>query len=62
MVINKKTSKVQKFCALQIIYFFIEIGRKVCISSSYDSVTSSHGITESSIILDKYFPFSQIHV
>ena len=32
------------------------------VSSSYDSIISSHVITESSIILAKYFPFSQLHV
>ena len=32
------------------------------VSSSYDSIISSHIIAESSIILAKYFPFSQLHV
>ena len=31
-------------------------------SSLYDSITSSHIIAESSIILAKYFPLSQLHV
>ena len=43
------------FCKL---YFF----SLKFISSSYESITSSHVITESSIILAKYFPFSQLHV
>ena len=34
----------------------------VFISSSYDFITSSQIIAESSIILAKYFPFSQLHV
>ena len=32
------------------------------VSSSYDSITSSHIINELSIILAKYFPFAQLHV
>ena len=34
----------------------------IFISSSYDSITSSQIVTESSIIHAKYFPFSQLHV
>ena len=34
----------------------------VFISSSYDFITSSQIIAESSIILAKYFPFLQLHV
>ena len=34
----------------------------VFISSLYDSITSWQIIAESSIILAKYFPFSQLHV
>ena len=47
MVTNKKTGK---------------ISWNSCFSSSYDFITSSQIITESSIILAKYFPFQQIHV
>ena len=32
------------------------------VSPSYDIITSSQIIAESSIILAKYFPFSQLHV
>ena len=28
----------------------------------YDSIISSHIIAESSVVLAKYFPFSQLHV
>ena len=30
--------------------------------SSYDSIVSSHIIAESSKVLTKYFPFSQLHI
>ena len=32
------------------------------VSSSYDSIISSHTTVESSIILATYFSFSQLHV
>ena len=32
------------------------------VSSSYDSIVSSHIIAKSSIILAKYFSFPQLHV
>ena len=51
MVINKNTRKIYKFCVLQFVLFsFKFIG------------IASHIIAESSIILAKYFPFSQLHV
>ena len=62
MVINKKASKTQKFCVLQVIFFSLKFVGIVFISSSYNFITSSYLITESSIILAKYFPFSQLHV
>ena len=62
MVRNKKTSKKWKFCPLQVIQFSLKLVWIVFISSSYDSITSLHVITESYIILAKYFPFLQISV
>ena len=61
MVINEELSKIQKLCVLQVIFFSLKVFGIVFISSSYDSITSSHVITVT-IILAKYFPFSQIHV
>ena len=52
-----------RFFILKIAFFvlkFVVITNFV--SSSYDSIISSHVITKSSIILAKYFPFSQLHV
>ena len=57
MVINKKASKIYKFCVLQVIFFSLEFVGTVFVSS----LISSHLITESSIILAEYFPFSQLH-
>ena len=52
MVINKNTSKLYKFCALQVIHFSLKfVG--IVISSSYHSVTSSQIIPEPSIIFAK---------
>ena len=59
MVINKEDSKVQKFFVLQIAFLSIKFVLTVFVSSS---ITSSHVITESSIILAKYLPFSQLQV
>ena len=42
--------------------FLIKICWNSFFSSSYDFITSSHIIAESSIILAKYFTFSKIHV
>ena len=42
--------------------FLLKLVGIAFVSSSYDSVNSSHVFTESSIMLAKYFPFSQLHV
>ena len=58
MVIDKKTSKIWNFFVLHVYFFplkFVEFYFVV-------SITSSHLITESSIIFAKYLPFSQRHV
>ena len=62
MVVNKKKSKIQKFYVLQITFFLLKLVGILLISSLYDSTTSSQIIAESSIILEKYLPFSQLHV
>ena len=43
-------------------FLFIKICWNSFVSSSYDSITSSQIITESSVVHAKYFPFSQLHV
>ena len=43
-------------------FFSLKFVGTVFISSPYDSITSSHVITESSIILAKYLSFSQLLV
>ena len=58
MIINKKASKIQKFCLLQVIFFSLKFVGIVFVSS----VISSQAITESLIIIAKYFPFLQLHV
>ena len=45
MVINEELSKIQKLCVLQVIFFSLKVFGIVFISSSYDSITSSHVIT-----------------
>ena len=62
MVINKKTSKLLKFDASQVIFFSLKFVEIFFVFSSYHSITSSQIIAESSIILARYFPFSQLHV
>ena len=62
MVINKKGSKTYKVCVLQVIFCFVKICWNSFYFFTYDSITSSIAITESSIILAKYFSFWQIHV
>ena len=52
--LNKNASKILKFCVLQVIFFI-----KVFVSSLQNSITSSHIRAESSIIIAKYFLFSQ---
>ena len=44
------------------IFFASKFVGTVFVCSFYDSVTSSHVITESSVILAKYFLFWQLHV
>ena len=53
--------KYRIFCVSEVAFFSLRFVRIVFISSSYDSITSSQIIAESSIILAKNFPFSQIH-
>ena len=58
MVNDKKTSKIQKFCIVEVVFVSLKFVGKVFVSS----IISSYVITESSIILAKYFSFSQLHV
>ena len=58
MVINKKTSKIQKFFVLEVAFFT----KNCSIFVSLASIFLSQVITESSIILAKYLPFLQLHV
>ena len=61
-----------KFCILQVIFFSLKFAGTGFASSSFDlallfdlasaSIISSHIIAESSIVLAKYFPFSQLQV
>ena len=51
-----------RFFILKIAFFVLKFVVLAFVSSSYDSIISSHVITKSSIILAKYFPFSQLHV
>ena len=55
LVINKKVSKIFGFTGYLFSLKFIEI---VVVSSIISALT----ITELSIILSKYLPFSQLHV
>ena len=48
--------KKKKICVLQVAFFSLKF-----VSSSYDSITSSHLIAELPIILAQYFLFSQLH-
>ena len=56
MVINENASKIYKFCVLQVAFFSLKFVYLVSF------IISSHVITESSIKLAKYFPFSQLQV
>ena len=49
-------------CVFRATYFSLKFVAIVFISLSCDSITSSQIILESSIILTKYSPFSQLHV
>ena len=51
-----------RFFILKIAFFVLKFVVVVFVSSSYDSIISSHVINKSSIILAKYFPFPQLHV
>ena len=62
IVINKNTSKIYKVCILQVAFFSLKVVDIVFVSSSYDSMISSHEIVEPSIKLAKYFTFLQLHV
>ena len=61
--------KYKNFCVLQITFFSLKFVGIVFVSSSSfrlslvsKSITSSQIIAESSVILAKYFQFSQIHL
>ena len=68
MVINKTASKIYKIFVLQILQFYNLFFGIVFVSSSFDLASASasrislHVITESSIILAKYFPLLPLHV
>ena len=47
---------------LQVAFFSLKFVKIVFVSSSYDSIISSHVVTESSVILGKSFPLSRLHV
>ena len=49
--------KYRNFAFSRLLFFSLKF-----VSFSYDSIVSSHIIAELSIILAKYFPFSQLHV
>ena len=51
-----------KFWALQVAFFSVKFVGIVFISSSDDSTISADLSIELSMILAKYFPFSQLHV
>ena len=63
MVVNKKVSKIKKFFVLQFTFFSLKFVGTVFVGIVFvSSIIPSHVITESSIKLAKYFPFSQLHV
>ena len=59
MLISKKASKILKLFVLQIAFFSLTSFNCYC---SFFNNFITHIITESSVILAKYFPLSQIHV
>ena len=61
LILIKREVKVDFFCFTGCNFLLKFVGT-VSVSSSYDSIISSHVITESSIILAKYFLFSQLCV
>ena len=68
MVTNIKASKIYKFFVLQVTFFLLKFVGMLFAGNVFvgailvPSVTSSRIITESSIILLAYLPFSQVHV
>ena len=57
--------KYRNFALFHVVFFslkFVLSYDLASASSLYDSITSSHIIAESSIILAKYFPLPQLHV
>ena len=52
-------AKYRNFSVLQITFFSSKFVGTVFVSLSYDPISSSCKITESSIVLAKYFPFSK---
>ena len=54
--------KYKNFCVLQVAFFFSLRSVGIVFVFSHDPITLSQIIVESSIILAKYFPFSQLHV
>ena len=53
---------MSNFCILQVAFFSFKFVGIVFVSSWYDSVTSLHAISKSSVILANYFQFSLPHV
>ena len=60
MIINKNVSGIQKVCVLQVLSFSVKPIEIIFVSLWHGSIVSSHIITESLIILTKYFLFSQV--
>ena len=52
----------RNFVFYRLLSFLLKFVGIVFVSSSYDSITTSHVIAELSIILAKYFLFSQLYV
>ena len=59
IVINENSSKIYRGF---VFYRLLSSLKFVFVSSSCDSITSTYIIAESSIILGKCYPFSQLHV
>ena len=62
IVINKNASRIKSFYILQFAFFSLKFVGIVSVSSFYGFTISSQVIVESTIVLAKYFPFSQLHV
>ena len=52
----------EEICVFQVAFFSLKFVKIIFASLSYDSIILSHEIAESSIMLAKFFPFSQLHV